>query len=132
MSDNPTDPLSVLGHEVRMDILRALAEADGPVSFSRLRERVGLRDSGTFNYHLQELCRYFVRETREGYELGDAGSRVIGAAGGAAAPSSDDETTTGAEEAPAAADESCPVCGERDCERLFHVHLGPAWLGGRS
>jgi hypothetical protein len=123
MTEDPTDPLSVLGHEVRMDILRTLADADGPVSFSRLGERVGLRDSGTFNSHLQELCRYFVRETREGYELEDAGSRVIGAAGGAAASAGDEDS---------AADETCPVCGERDCERLFHVHLGPTGFGGRS
>lgn len=116
MSDDPTDPLTALGHELRIEILRELAAADGPLSFSTLRERVGERDTGRFNYHLTELCRYFVRDGAEGYQLRPAGSRVIDLAGAAgdggvtAAPASDGE---------------CPVCGEADCERLYHVHLTP-------
>jgi hypothetical protein len=115
VSDDPTDPLTALGHELRIEILRELAAADEPLPFSTLRERVGERDTGRFNYHLTELCRYFVRDTADGYELGPAGSRVIDLAGavgdgGVAAP---------------AGDETCPVCGEEDCERLYHVHLTP-------
>lgn len=119
-TDDPADPLAVLGHELRIAILRELAAADEPLPFSTLRERVGERDPGRFNYHLTELCRYFVREAGPGYELGPAGSRVIDVAGRA-----DDVADPPAEATPATADEDCPVCGDPDCERLFHVHLTP-------
>jgi|GEM_PF-964264 len=117
--DDPTDALSVLADETRLAILRALADADDPVPFSRLRERAGVSDSGRFSYHLRQLCEYFVRDTADGYELGHAGARVIdatNAAGGGAIDSS------GAVEEPT---DECPVCGESDCERLIHVHLSP-------
>jgi hypothetical protein len=111
---NPTDALSVLGNEIRMTILRELADADSALSFTELRERVGIRDSGKFNYHLTKLCAYFVRETDGGYELGHAGSRVISAAG------YEDRVDTDA-------GECCPVCGATECEKLFHIHLTPPW-----
>lgn len=113
---NPTDALAVLGNETRMSILRELADADSALSFTELRERVGIRDSGKFNYHLSKLCAYFVRETEVGYELGHAGSRVISAVG------YDDRTDTGTD-----IDECCPVCGATECEKLFHIHLTPPW-----
>jgi hypothetical protein len=50
VSDDPTDPLTALGHELRIEILRELAAADDPLAFSTLRERVGERDTGRFNY----------------------------------------------------------------------------------
>lgn len=114
------DRLDVLGHEHRIAILRALADADEPLSFSTLHARVGMRDSGKFNYHLERLCEYFVREVAGGYELGHAGERVVSAAG-------PDGTDGGVEESPDASDERCPVCGESDCGKLFHVHLTPPW-----
>lgn len=116
MSDDPTDPLTALGHELRIEILRELAAADEPLAFSTLRDRVGERDTGRFNYHLTELCRYFVRDGTEGYELGPAGSRVIDLA---------EATGDGGVAAAPADDEECPVCGDEDCERLYHVHLTP-------
>ena len=125
--DDPTDALAVLSDETRVAILRTLAEADEPLPFSRLRERAGVRDSGRFNYHLRKLCEYFVRETDGGYELGHAGSRVVAATvvadGSAAGRDVPDET--------AAVDDTdeCPVCGESDCGKLFHVHLSPPWRG---
>lgn len=127
MSDTGTDPdeaadaLAALADETRLAILRELADADAPLSFSTLRERVGVRDTGRFNYHLTELCGYFVRDVDGGYELGYAGDRVVAAADGAAG----DPTTV----RPAGDDEECPVCGDRDCDRLFHVHLRPPWRG---
>ena len=124
--DDPTDALAVLSDETRVAILRTLAEADEPLPFSRLRERAGVRDSGRFNYHLRKLCEYFVRETADGYELGPAGSRLVATAavaeGDAPADPSPDDPTGDCEE--------CPVCGETDCEKLFHVHLSPPWGGG--
>jgi hypothetical protein len=106
-----TEALSVLGNETRIRILQALADAAEPLSFTELRESVGIRDTGKFNYHLTKLCEYFVRETDDGYELGHAGSRVVAASQAAANP------------VPSDAVEECPVCGEPDCEKLFHVHL---------
>lgn len=114
MSEDLTDPLAVLADETRRDILRALAEADGPLSFTELRERAGVRDSGRFSYHLRKLAKYFVRDTASGYELGHAGKRIL-AAGEEAATTTELGQTI----------ETCPVCGKDDCERLFHIHLSP-------
>jgi len=124
--DDPTDALAVLSDETRLAILRTLAEADEPLPFSRLRERAGVRNSGRFNYHLRQLCEYFVRETDGGYELGPAGSRLVAttaAADNNAPPERplDDPTGDSGE---------CPVCGETDCEKLFHVHLSSPWREG--
>ena len=119
-ANDPTDALAVLGNEIRMTILRELADAEGALSYTELRERAGLRDSGKFNYHLTKLCRYFVREADGGYELGPAGTRVIAAAG---PPASDGGSAAEA----ATAEPTCPVCGEKDCGKLFHVHLTPPW-----
>jgi hypothetical protein len=118
-TDDPADALSALGDETRLAILRALAEADGALSFSELRRRVGVRDTGRFNYHLAKLREHFVRESEAGYELGPAGTRVIAAAG---APVGADGT-----DPDAVAGEDCPVCGESDCDRLIHVHLATPW-----
>jgi hypothetical protein len=114
-----TDALEVLGNEIRIDILRELADADGPLAFSTLRTRVGVRDTGKFNYHLTRLCEYYVRRTESGYELGHAGTRVVSAAD----PGRASSRTDGG----ASTDEACPVCGERNCGKLFHVHLTPPW-----
>ena len=123
MAGDPTDALEVLGNEIRMATLRELAEADGPLTFTELRERVGLRDTGKFNYHLTKLCSYFVRETDGGYELGHAGSRVIAAGDVDAAP----DVANGSSDASDALADDCPVCGEADCEKYFHVHLRAPW-----
>lgn len=119
---DPTDALAALGDETRIAILRALAEADEPLPFTELRERAGVDDPGRFNYHLSTLREYFVREADGGYALRNAGSRVVAAAGvaGEAAPSAADDVLAQDDEATT---EGCPVCGEPDCERLFHVHL---------
>lgn len=110
---DPVDALSALGDETRIAILRELADAETSLSFSELRERVGVRDTGRFNYHLTKLCEYFVRDTGDGYELGHAGARVVDAAGNAH-PDPDLEA-------------ACPVCGEDDCDRAIHVHLDAPW-----
>jgi len=74
------DLFSGVANEVRIDILRALwAAAPRPLSFSSLRSRVGLRDSGTFNYHLDVLCPAFVRRREGEYTLTHAGRQVMGA-----------------------------------------------------
>ncbi|WP_137283376.1 winged helix-turn-helix domain-containing protein [Halorussus salinisoli] len=73
-SPNPADVFGVVADETRMTILRALAEApyeeyEGTLTFSELRERAGIRDSGQFNYHLDTLVGQFVERTDDGYGL---------------------------------------------------------------
>ncbi|WP_435063310.1 DUF7347 domain-containing protein [Halobaculum sp. EA56] len=118
------DALSALASEHRIAIIRELAAADGPLSFSELRGRVGMRDTGRFNYHLGELRGRFVRERDGGYVLGHAGERVVlaaadldaeGAAALAEGWASDGDDGDGSDD--------CPVCGEPDCDRVIHVHL---------
>jgi hypothetical protein len=72
----PETAFDVLGEANRIAVIRTLADADGPLAFSDLRERVGMRDSGQFNYHLQKLLDRFVRKTDDGYELMTAGTLV--------------------------------------------------------
>jgi hypothetical protein len=74
---------SLVADETRVDILQELwdghREREAPLSFSTLRERVDIRDSGRFNYHLGKLTPRFVRDTEAGYELTHAGKQIIGA-----------------------------------------------------
>ncbi|MFB6354405.1 MAG: winged helix-turn-helix domain-containing protein [Halobacteriales archaeon] len=104
---SPGAAFALLGDETRVAILRALSEQEGPVGFSELRSRVGVADSGRFNYHLGKLLDRFVRKTTDGhggYELTLAGQQVVGAllAGTyTASPAID----------PIELEEPCPVCG---------------------
>lgn len=85
-----TEAFSVLGNETRLAILLALWEAYEPfaedptdytkgneVTFTELRERVGMRDPGQFHYHLEKLIGRFVRKIDDGYELHPAGNRIV-------------------------------------------------------
>ncbi|MFC4552597.1 MULTISPECIES: ArsR/SmtB family transcription factor [Halorussus] len=77
---SPDEAFAVLGDETRIAILRSLFERPyEPMTFSELREAVGMADSGQFNYHLNKLVGQFVRKTEEGYELRLAGWQVLGA-----------------------------------------------------
>jgi hypothetical protein len=84
VGDSPEDAFALVANETRFEVLAALwaggNEDETPLSFSALRERVGLRDSGQFNYHLGKLVPRFVREVEDGYELTHAGGQMIGAA----------------------------------------------------
>jgi DNA-binding transcriptional ArsR family regulator len=71
------DAFGTLADETRLAILRALALADGPVRFSDLRERVGVRDTGRFNYHLSQLRERFVEKRDDGYVLGATAERLV-------------------------------------------------------
>lgn len=46
-------------------------------SVSELRERVGMGDSGQFNYHLGQVEGHSVRTFDDGYVLRKAGRRVV-------------------------------------------------------
>ena len=77
---SPEEAFGLLGNETRVAVLWALHDATDALSFSQLRDRVGVRDSGQFNYHLDKLVGTFVRRGEAGgYELTYAGWRVIGA-----------------------------------------------------
>ncbi len=78
-----SEAFSILNDETRLAILLALWEAFDPfaatnaVPFSDLRERVGMRDSGQFNYHLNKLTGHFVQKTDDGYTLRRAGHQLV-------------------------------------------------------
>lgn len=102
---SPEAAFALLGDETRVGILQALGETpDEPVSFAELQDRVGMRDSGGFNYHLAKLRGSFVRRTEDGYQLTHAGRQVVGAifAGTYTANATVDAIPVEGE---------CPVCG---------------------
>lgn len=79
-----TEALSLLGDETRVAILLALWEAyrppldeDGPLSFSELYDRVDIRDSGRFNYHLDKLRDHYIQKTDDGYKLRPFGLKLV-------------------------------------------------------
>ena len=96
MTASPTDPtagdlssaeaFSILADETRVRILRALGasgqrnpkqmpykpfDTDDPegLTYSELRERADVRDSGRFNYHLRELVGHYIEKSGETYRL---------------------------------------------------------------
>ncbi|SEO20903.1 hypothetical protein SAMN04487948_10196 [Halogranum amylolyticum] len=83
LSLSPDDAFTLLGNETRVAILRALWEAHEPydsdtaVPFSELFDRVGVDDTGNFNYHLGRLTGHFVRRTESGYELTAPGFEIV-------------------------------------------------------
>lgn len=88
---SPAEAFAVLGHEIRVGVLRVLWEshdpidpeadivpvAPAPVPYSELLRRLGLRDHGKLNYHLSKLVDRFVRRTDEGYVLTGAGRKLV-------------------------------------------------------
>lgn len=110
-----TQAFKLLSNETRLAILIALWEAYEPleediaVPFSALRDRVGMRDSGQFNYHLEKLTGHFIQSSEEGYELREAGFKLVRAV---IAGTGIEETTL----SPTGIDMSCGRCGETPIE----------------
>lgn len=76
------EAIQLLSDNTRVEILHALWEAHDPTNpapmrFSALRERVGVDDPGRLNYHLNKLMTHFIRRTDDGYELREAGKRIV-------------------------------------------------------
>lgn len=77
------EAFDLLSNETRLAILLALWECYDPeaddeaVRFSTLYDRVGVRDSGNFSYHLDKLVGHYVRETERGYRLRNAGHKIV-------------------------------------------------------
>lgn len=77
---DPDEAFALFGHELRLEILFALWKApDYSLGFTDLRNAVGVRDKGQFNYHLSKLVDRFVAHVGDKYELTYAGHRVIDA-----------------------------------------------------
>jgi hypothetical protein len=77
MSDDAEAAFGAVADELRVSILRELWDAEGPLAFSDLRDRLDVRDSGRFNYHLGKLRGRFVEQSDEGYKLRFAGRRLV-------------------------------------------------------
>ncbi len=102
----PDEAFAALGNEARIQILYALWDADGSLTYSELKERIGIQNSGQFNYHLEKLLDQFVEKSDDGYDLRMAGEHVIGAVISGTLthdPSFEPAELTG----------SCPHCGDQ-------------------
>lgn len=108
--DGRTEPggLELLADGTRRAILLELASvrgtADESMGFERLRRRVGCADSGTFNYHLDQLRNRFVRRSNGGYQLTASGSVAVGSLAGGAFEHAEDPDAL-------ELDDDCPRCG---------------------
>ena len=139
---DPADAFALLGDPVRLAIVTALHDADGPVSFSTLYERVDVDDTGQFNYHRDQLVPHFLRRTDDGHELTASGQRVARAV---AAGAYTDATRI----EPFALDGACYDCGSealwaayegehfriecRDCDRdILELGVPPSVVRGRG
>jgi hypothetical protein len=105
------EAFALVGHETCVAILRAMLdaaiEADDPtvrLSFSDLRERVGLGDPDQFDYHLGKLLGSFIHHDTGGYQMCYTALLVVGTV------LVGTDTERGSADPVAAAD-SCPVCG---------------------
>ncbi|MDX1748399.1 MAG: winged helix-turn-helix domain-containing protein, partial [Halobacteriales archaeon] len=73
------DALELLSDQTRLAILLALWDGYDPyagtetMSFSEIHDRVAVRDSANFSYHLDRLTDHFVEKTADGYRLRNAG-----------------------------------------------------------
>ncbi|GAB3674867.1 ArsR/SmtB family transcription factor [Halopiger thermotolerans] len=111
MDDQPLDEsgFEILAHPTRLRVLEVLVErlktGGEPIGFAELRRRVGLRDSGNFNYHLEQLRGRFVQRTDEGYRITAPGLQVV-----AAALAGDYDA--GEPLGPTRLADDCPVCTE--------------------
>lgn len=82
----PENAFELIGHDIRASIIRTLQEEyhDGTreLSYSDLKSRVGVPDSGRFNYHLQKLVGHFVEQVDGAYHLSYPGRKAASAIAG--------------------------------------------------
>ncbi len=100
---SPEEAFAVLGEEARFEIMRALGEADEPLAYSALFERVEYDDISNFSYHLDKLVGHFIGKTDQGYVLRRQGERVLEAVLSGA-------VTTDPVREPTQTDRPCPIC----------------------
>ncbi len=81
-SGEHAEVLEAVGNETRVGIIKALVDhrrddpRDPGLPFSELRDRVGMGDSGQFNYHLDKLRGAFVEGVDGEYRLTYAGRKL--------------------------------------------------------
>ena len=76
----PADALQLVAHDSRLNILRALWDAENhSLPFSDLWRAVDVQDAGQFNYHLSKLEGRFLTHVDDHYELLYPGHRVVDA-----------------------------------------------------
>ncbi|WP_435344720.1 DUF7351 domain-containing protein [Haloarchaeobius sp. HRN-SO-5] len=141
-----SDAFDALSDPTRVAIVEALVTArredpgEPALSFSDLRDRVDVDDSGRFNYHLQKLRDRFVEKSDAGYELNYAGKQVAAAI---LAGVLDEDVSL----SPVSLDQECPICEGQvsagydagkmtvRCEadhRLYQTPAPPAAVAGRT
>ncbi len=105
-----TETFKLVSNETRLAILLALWEAYDPhadgnaVSFTELRDSVGVGQGRQFNYHLDKLVGEFVRKTDAGYVLRRTGLLLVQSI--IAGRGIEDPTLE-----PTEVDATCPSCG---------------------
>ena len=108
----PAAAFELVGDEVRAGIVGALQDAyregERSLGYADLQRRVGVEDSGRFNYHLTKLLGRFVAKDEGAYRLTYAGRKVASAI---AAGTFDGEASV----RPAPVEGRCYACGD---ERL--------------
>lgn len=75
---NLDEAFSLVSHDIRLEIIKQLADQGSRVSFETLRSSCGVEDPGHFRYHLNKLVGIYVTKTDSGYELTPVGGRVVG------------------------------------------------------
>jgi hypothetical protein len=126
---------TLIADENRLAIVRALAEAPAEgdstaLSFPALRDRVGMRDSGQFNYHLENLVCQFAQETDEGYRLRFPGSLLSGPSSrGSSRAGRPSSRSTRTRVASTAAPPSWRSHGDEDCASPGQLRAVPASPG---
>ncbi|WP_255197836.1 winged helix-turn-helix domain-containing protein [Halorarius litoreus] len=81
----PEEAFAALGNELRVTVLRVLAEAaadaatddERGLSFTEIYDRVDIDSTSQLSYHLDKLDGMFVRRSPDGYRLTQAGDRVV-------------------------------------------------------
>lgn len=82
---NAPDIFTALGSQTRLAILIVLWEAYDPwagdeknsLSYSELRDKVGIKQGGEFNYHLNQLTGQLVQKSETGYAIHRAGLNLV-------------------------------------------------------
>lgn len=113
------DAFSLLGHEIRLGILRAFLDTCEPVdpeslsdmrdqrtlSYAELMRATDIQDSGKFNYHLERLRGTYIEKVETGY-VPTASAIALYEAVVAYRPT--DSVSAGL-----SVDERCPNCGSK-------------------
>lgn len=81
MESTSTDAFTLLGNEIRVEVLRILGDAyvergSSRLSFSELRSRTNTDDPGNLTYHLRKLVGHLIEKTDDGYALRSEGIRL--------------------------------------------------------